>query len=72
MFFSNSKLKARVVELEKELSSFHETEADLREEMIFFSLDSNGIILEANELFLTACGYEKSELIGRNIKEIIV
>lgn len=72
MFFSNSKLKAKIVELEKELSSFYETVTDLKEEMIFFSLDSNGTILEVNKLFLTACGYEKSDIVGRNIKEIIL
>lgn len=72
MFFSNSKLKEKIVGLEKELSSFHETVTDLKEEMIFFSLDSNGTILEVNQLFLTACGYEKSDIVGRNIKEIIL
>ncbi|NLQ17325.1 PAS domain S-box protein [Marinomonas sp. M1K-6] len=71
MFFRNSKRLARIVELEKELSSFQQTQADIREEMLFFSMTPEGRIIEVNTLFLTSCGYEKNVVVGKNIRDLM-
>ena len=72
MLFSNNKLLTRITELETELASFQETQADLRQEMLYFSLTPDGKIIDANALFLTSSGFEKTELIGQNISKLIL
>jgi methyl-accepting chemotaxis protein len=72
MFFRNRKLIEKITKLEKELSSFHETEEDFKKEMLYFSMDSEGKILEVNALFLTSSGYEQRDVVGRNIKDFIL
>jgi methyl-accepting chemotaxis protein len=72
MLFNNKKLLNRIKELEKELLSFRETENDLKEEMLFFSLRPNGVIVDANSSFLKLFGYEKRDVIGENIKSLMV
>ncbi|RNF68369.1 PAS domain S-box protein, partial [Marinomonas rhizomae] len=72
MLFSNKKFLTQIDELEKELFSFQETQDDLRKEMLYFSIDSDGKIVDANTLFIKSCGFEKTELTGRNIKDFIL
>jgi len=72
MLFGNNKLLSRITELEKELASFKETQADLRQEMLYFSMTPEGKILEANTLFIKSVGFELTELVGTNIKDLIL
>ena len=72
MLFGNNKLLTRITELEKELVSFQETQADLRQEMLYFAMTSDGKIVDANSLFITSCGFEKAELTGKNIQDFIL
>lgn len=72
MLFGNKRLLTRITELETELASFQETQADLRQEMLYFSLTPDGKIIDANALFLTSSGFEKAELIGQNISKLIL
>lgn len=72
MLFRNKKLSARIAELEKKLSSFHDTQENLRKEMLYFSITSDGKIIKANSLFLTSSGYENDEMLGKNIKDLIL
>ncbi|PYF82278.1 methyl-accepting chemotaxis sensory transducer with Pas/Pac sensor [Marinomonas alcarazii] len=72
MLFGNNKLLTRITELEKELVSFQETQADLRQEMLYFSITPDGKVVDANSLFIKSCGFEKAELIGENIKGFIL
>ncbi|XDZ02147.1 methyl-accepting chemotaxis protein [Marinomonas polaris] len=72
MLFGNNKLLTRITELEKELVSFQETQADLRQEMLYFSMTLEGKIVDANSLFIKSCGFEKAELKGKNIKDLIL
>ncbi|UTV99926.1 PAS domain S-box protein [Marinomonas rhizomae] len=72
MLFGNNKLLSRIKELETELASFQETQADLRQEMLYFSMTSDGKIVDANTLFLKSSGFEKTELVGKNIKDFIL
>lgn len=72
MLFGNNKLLTRITELETELSSFQETQADLRQEMLYFSMTPDGKIVDANTLFIKSCGFEKTELTGKSIKDLIL
>lgn len=72
MLFGNNKLLTRITELERELASFQETQADLRQEMLYFSMTLEGKIVDANSLFIKSCGFEKAELKGKNIKDLIL
>jgi methyl-accepting chemotaxis protein len=72
MLFGNNKLLTRITELEKELVSFQETQADLRQEMLYFAMTSDGKIVDANSLFIKSCGFEKAELTGKNIQDFIL
>ena len=72
MLFGNKKLLTRITELEKELASFQETQADLRQEMLYFSMSSEGKIVDANMSFIQSCGFEKTELIGKSINDLIL
>ncbi|WP_137168980.1 PAS domain-containing methyl-accepting chemotaxis protein [Marinomonas sp. FW-1] len=72
MLFGKKKLLSRVKELEKELASFQETQADLRQEMLYFSMTPDGIIVDANTLFLQSSGFDKTELTDKNIKDFIL
>lgn len=72
MLFRNNKLTTRIAELEKELASFQETQADLRQEMLYFAMTSEGKIIDANSLFIESCGFEKKELEGKSVKDLIL
>jgi methyl-accepting chemotaxis protein len=71
MLFGNNKLLTRITELEEELASFQETQADLRQEMLYFSTSPEGKIVEVNELFLASCRYAKTEIIGKHLQDLI-
>lgn len=72
MLFKSKKLTNRINELEAELKSVDNIETSLRQEMIYFALDEDGIIKEANELFLKSLGYSLGEIIGVNIQDLIL
>ncbi|GGN28044.1 MULTISPECIES: methyl-accepting chemotaxis protein [Marinomonas] len=72
MLFGNNKLLTRITELEKELASFQETQADLRQEMLYFSITPEGKIIDANALFIKSSGFDKAELIDKNLKDLIL
>ena len=72
MLFGNNKLLTRITELERELASFQETQADLRQEMLYFSITPDGKVVDANSLFIKSCGFEKAELTGKNIQDFIL
>ncbi|MBR7888352.1 PAS domain-containing protein [Marinomonas sp. A79] len=72
MLLRNKKLLNRIDELEKALLSFQETQDDLQQEMLYFSMSSEGTILSANGLFLASFDSKKDELIGKNIQQFIV
>lgn len=72
MLFGNNKLLTRITELEELLASYQATQADFREEMLFFSMSLDGKIVDANTLFTTSCGFDKEELIGKNISDLIL
>jgi methyl-accepting chemotaxis protein len=71
MFFSKKKLEARIVELEKELDGFQSVKKDLRSEMLYFAVDQNGIITNANDRFLESIEYTFNELIGTSFSDIL-
>ncbi|SBS35155.1 Biofilm dispersion protein BdlA [Marinomonas spartinae] len=68
----NKKLLTKIAELERELASFQETQNGLQQEMLFFSMSSDGKILDANSLFTTSIGYEKNEILTKNINDLIL
>lgn len=72
MLFRNKKLLTQIDKIEKELVSFQETQNDLRQEMLYFSMTSDGKIVDANSLFIKSCGFEKAELTGKNIQDFIL
>ena len=52
MLFKRNSVQSRIDELEKELAEFHSIQADLKEEMLYFCIDSSGNIKESNSHFL--------------------
>lgn len=62
MFFQGNKLRSRIAEQEKELTAFHNVQKDLREAMLYFSIDRKGQFLEANSSFLESFGCRFDEL----------
>ncbi len=71
MFRSDKKLLSRISELEDELSAFYSAQEVLTKEMLYFSLNNNGTITDANDRFLKSCGYREDEIEGRKINEFI-
>ncbi|MBH0017911.1 methyl-accepting chemotaxis protein [Pseudoalteromonas sp. NGC95] len=72
MLFKRNSVQSRIDELEKELAEFHSIQADLKEEMLYFCIDSSGNIKESNSHFLHSLGYSDSEVFNRNIKDFLV
>lgn len=72
MLFGNNKLLTKITELEAELASFQETQADLRQEMLYLSMTPEGKIVDANTLFTKSSGFEKTELIGKNVNDLLL
>ncbi|MBJ7554452.1 PAS domain S-box protein [Marinomonas spartinae] len=70
--FGSKKLLAHIAELEKELASFQETQNGLQQEMLFFAMSQEGKILDVNSLFTASIGYEKNELVTKNLKDLIL
>ncbi|TDR15461.1 methyl-accepting chemotaxis sensory transducer with Pas/Pac sensor [Marinomonas communis] len=62
MLFQNKKLQSKIAEMEKELAIFHSIQKDLVEEMLYFSVDRQGVFVDANPAFLESCGYSLNEL----------
>ena len=72
MLFGNQKLLARITELENELASFQEMQADVRQEMLYLSITPDGKIIDTNALFIKSSGFDKEELIDKNLKDLIL
>ncbi|NHI00516.1 chemotaxis protein [Oceanimonas doudoroffii] len=70
--FKSKKLQQRIDELEAELGLFHSMQQDLREEMIYFSLDQQGRLIDGNERLYESLGYSQGELLQRPLAEMIV
>ncbi|MBL1379407.1 methyl-accepting chemotaxis protein [Zobellella iuensis] len=70
--FNNKKLQQKIDELEAELGIFHSMQQDLREEMIYFSLDQEGRLLDANDRLFESLGYGRHALLQRPLTDIIV
>lgn len=62
MIFTNKKLKEKHAAIEAELKAFQEIQEDLKQEMLYLSLDSEGTILDINDQFLQSVGFRKSDL----------
>lgn len=71
MLFKNKDQQHKIAALESELSSFYGAEDNLRHEMIYFSLDSDGYVSESNSLLSASLGYSTAELDNKNIKELL-
>lgn len=71
MFFGKKKLQDRILELEKQLSVSKSVEESLRSDMLYFSLDQNGTIIGANDLFLKSIGYSLSEISGSSLSSML-
>ena len=71
LFFKKSN-SSRITELENTLASFQATEEDLRKEMLYFSVSSDGKILDANSLFLDSCGFSEAELRAKSINDLVL
>ncbi|CUB03195.1 PAS domain S-box [Marinomonas fungiae] len=61
-FFQSRKTTQRIAELEHELAVFQSIRQDLMEEMLYFAVDRQGSIIEANAHFLSSCGFQLHEL----------
>jgi len=70
--FGSKKLLTHIAELEKELASFQETQNGLQQEMLFFAMSPDGKILDVNSLFTASIGYEKNELVTKNLNDLIL
>jgi methyl-accepting chemotaxis protein len=72
MSFFNKNLSLKVKNLENELAEFKRIQEDLKEEMNYFSLDMQANITEANQHFLSACGYTETDMLNKNLTEFLV
>ncbi|RRW42480.1 methyl-accepting chemotaxis protein [Pseudomonas luteola] len=67
----NSHLKQELASLREENASLRQIRDALEAEMMTLTLDNNGIIQTANEQFLQAMGYSKSEMVGQPLDKYI-
>lgn len=72
MLFSTKKLSRKIQALEKELSNYRHVYQDLREEMLYCALDSQGQIVEIDAPLLESLGYAQSDLLHRPIQNFVV
>lgn len=72
MLFNGKTYRSKIAALEAELASFYEAEQDLRQEMIYFSLDEVGNFIEVGKGFSDSLGYSAGEVINDNIRNIIL
>lgn len=71
MFFKNKELIAENKRLEKELEAFHTVRDELREEMLYVELSSDGRIRAINKLFSQATGYSINALEGKAMNSLV-
>ena len=71
MFFGKKKLQARIIELEQRLAESQSVEENLQSNMLYFSLDQNGAITNANSLFLKSTEYTLEELKGLSLSDML-
>lgn len=71
MLFQSKKAAKRIAELENEVAVFHSIQKNLIEEMLYFAVDGQGNFIDANEAFLSSCGFKLDELgaIGNRISQ---
>ena len=72
MLFRNKGLQSKVESLEAQLSDFHRIQDDLKTEMIYFSINQDGVFLEASEKFCISSGYSSDELLGNKIQDFVL
>jgi methyl-accepting chemotaxis protein len=72
MLFRNKGLHSKIQNLEEQLFVFKSIQQGLQEEMIYFSLNQDGVFLDANNLFYESSGYSADELLSHNIKDFIL
>ncbi|MDP5291109.1 methyl-accepting chemotaxis protein [Oceanimonas sp. CHS3-5] len=70
--FNSRKLQQRIDELEAELGQYQGMQQGLMKEMIYFSLDSNGTLLDGNDLLFESLGYTRSDWLQRPLTDFIV
>ena len=67
----NSKLKKEVLQLREDLLSMEQVKSSLDSEMLVLHLDPQGRIESANSNFEKEMLYDSSQLVGRNIEDIV-
>ena len=60
MFFKNKELIAESQRLEKELAAYQTVQEELREEMLYMELNTEGRIRAINDLYAQATGFKIS------------
>ncbi|ODC03551.1 chemotaxis protein [Terasakiispira papahanaumokuakeensis] len=72
MLFNTRKLSSKIQALEAELDSYRHVYQDLREEMLYCALDTQGHIVEIAPSFLESLGYSRQNLLHQPIQTLIV
>ncbi|WP_065759113.1 methyl-accepting chemotaxis protein [Pseudomonas defluvii] len=67
----NSKLKKEILQLREDLLSMEQVKSSLDSEMLVLHLDPQGRIESVNSNFEKEMLYDSSQLVGRNIEEIV-
>ena len=67
----NKRLKQELSALREELSSLQQVRDSLESEMLVLTLDSNGRIQSVNQNFIDEMLYKSSDLIGRDLDDIV-
>ncbi|WP_316250586.1 PAS domain-containing methyl-accepting chemotaxis protein [Catenovulum sp. 2E275] len=71
MFFKNKLLLQEITHLKKELATFYKVQDDLKTEMLFFSVNLNGDIIEANKKFEEVLGYRAEQVKNTKLESYI-
>jgi len=71
MFFKNKELIAENQRLEKELAAYQTVQEELREEMLYMELNTEGRIRAINDLYAQATGFKISELEGKSLESLM-
>ncbi|MGB3599230.1 MAG: PAS domain-containing methyl-accepting chemotaxis protein [Marinomonas sp.] len=71
MLVSKKKYLHDVAQLHEHIDILEQTENSLKQEMLFYALDQQGVIVDVNELFVESIGFTKHELIGMRLKDLV-
>lgn len=72
MLFRTKKLSSKIQALEAELSNYRHVYQDLREEMLYCALDTQGQIVEIDPSFLESLGYSKQSVLHQPIQKFMM